>query len=329
MISEFPKISYDYRRIALTKVFEHPDAGSFIPAPVQTPSSKAVFGELGFPAVPRERVYTMASFVTSIDGKIAYLDNPAGPVIAQSNALDPDGAAADFWILNLMRANADAIFIGAGTMQKEPDGLVCIFDQELEDRRAALGMPRAPLVIICSLDGSDIPFSDTLIKNQPVLFNTSPEGLARIQAGLKADSYTVGPYRNVQEIDRERVIEEYSRFAGKKIPVIVTGEGRTPASAAVMRILTLMGVERALVESPSYLHSLLRDGLVDEISLNYSCVYVGGSGVGLGGALPAFTSREHPHTEMLSIHMHSPSFFYFRHRWVHQRTPAGYMGSIG
>jgi hypothetical protein len=75
-----------------------------------------------------------------------------------------------------------------------------------------------------------------------------------------------------------------------------------------------MGMERALVESPSYCHVLMQDALLDELTLNYSCLYIGGIAVGLGNGMEPFTSTRHPESELLSIHMHSPSFLYFRHR---------------
>ena len=328
MVTEFPKIAYDYEKIRLTKLFEHDDVAAFPEPGVETDDSRAVFGPLKFPTLPADRTYNFASFVTSIDGKIAFLDNPAGPVIAQSNALDPDGADADFWILNLMRASADVVVGGAVTLQKEPDGLVCLFDQGLEDARVQAGKPKAPWFMVCSLDGTDIPFGDTLLANQPVIFNTSPAGLKHIERNIRNDYYVVGPYVNADAIDAAAVAEDFRKQAATKAPVIVTGEGSRPDSLAVVRILRLMGMERALIESPSMCHSFMMDGLLDEMTLNYSCIYVGGGAVGLGNGMKPFTSTNHPHTEMLSIHSHSPSFFYFRHRILYGRQPEGYLGSV-
>ncbi len=328
MVTEFPKIPYDYEAIKLTKIFENESVKIFPNVGVQTEESIGVFGEIKFPEFPKDRTYTMASFVTSIDGKIAYLDNPAGPVIAQGNGLDPDGATADFWILNLMRASADACFAGAGTMQKESDGLVCIFDEKLEEARVKAGKPKAPWVIICSLDGTDIPFGDTLIQNQPVMFNTSPNGLEVLIKGILQDYYVVGPYKHESEIDPEKVQREFEENKYKKIPVIITGEGSQTDSHLVLRLLKLMGINTAIVEAPSYCHALLGEGLLDEMTLNYSCVYIGGTAVGLGNGMAPYTSIDHPHSEMLSIHSHSPSFFYFRHKFFYDVKPKGYLGSI-
>ena len=328
MLTQFPKINYDYDRIKLNKIFENVNMKHFSNSGIQTKNSIKVFGELKFPELPHNRTYTMACFVTSIDGKIAYLDNPAGPVIAQSNQLDPDGAVADFWILNLMRASADAIFAGAGTLQKEPNGTCGIFDQELEDERVRNGMDRAPWVIICSLDGLDIPFDDTLIKNQPVMFNTSPDGLKVIEKEIKQEYYVIGPYNFIEEIEKDKVKKQFKENKYKKVPVIITGEGTKPNSEVLLHLLKLLGINKAIVESPSYVHSLISEHLLDELTFNYSCVYIGGTAISFGNKMKPNTSIDHPHTEMLSIHSHSSSFFYFRHKLIYGLKPQVYLGSI-
>jgi riboflavin biosynthesis pyrimidine reductase len=320
----YPKNEYDYGAMKLQKIYTNPAAASFSPAPVQTASSKKVFDELRFPAPPADRVYAMACFVTSIDGKVAFPDNPAGPVVARANRYDPDGAEADFWSLNLFRANADAVIGGARTMREEPDGVVCIFDQELEDERLRQGMPAAPWMVINSLDGTDIPFGDRLIHNQPVLFHTSPAGQPVVERGLKDAGFTplfFGPCVSAEAAaavreDLYREFDEYSKNPGTTIPVLVTGEKGRTDSAALLTALRSFGFARVLVESPSFLHVLLRDSLLDEALLNTSGLYIGGSAVGLGHGMKPCTSDSHPHAELLSIHMHSPHFLYFRYRFL-------------
>lgn len=328
MVNEYPKIPYDYEKIKLKRIFENEKLKDYTGKGIETQNSKRVYGDLKFPEMPKDRCYTMACFVTSIDGKIAYLDNPAGPVIAQGNKLDPDGASADFWVLNLLRSSVDAIFAGAVTMQKEPNGLCGIFDQELEDERVKNGLPKAPWVIVCSLDGTDISFHDTLLQNQPNMISTSPNGMKIVEKGIEQDYYIVGPYNSVEELDEEKIKKEFKENKYKKTPVIITGEESMTNSQVLLRILKLMGINKAMVESPSYCHSLLREKLLDELNFNYSCVYVGGTAVGFGNGMQPNTSVDHPHTEMLTIHSHSASFFYFRHKLVYGIRPDGYLGSI-
>jgi riboflavin biosynthesis pyrimidine reductase len=321
----YPKNEYDYDAMKLEIMYTNPDVSSFSPAPVQTKSSKKVFGELRFPAPPAERVYTMACFVTSIDAKVAFPDNPAGPVVARANRYDPAGAEADFWSLNLFRANADAVIGGAKTMREEPDGVVCIFDRELEDERLRKGMPHAPWMVINSLDGRDIPFDDALIRNQPVVFHTSPAGRPVVERGLKAAGFTPrlsGPYISAEAAAAGRQLlrrefEKYSENPGTAIPVLVTGEERRTNPRALLTALRGFGLARVLVESPSFLHVLLQSSLLDEALLNTSGVYIGGDAVGFGNGMTPCTSDRHPHAEILSIHMHSPVFIYSRYRFLY------------
>ena len=74
---------------------------------------KEIYGELKFDKLYEDRPYTYTSLVTSIDGRIAFTDAPQGPLIAKLNQYDGDGAGADWWILNMLRAVSDGDIIGA------------------------------------------------------------------------------------------------------------------------------------------------------------------------------------------------------------------------
>ncbi len=316
MNSTYPKVDYNYKAIALTRLFRHEEEVHFPEKGLLPPSALKVYGDLRFPASREDRVYTMGCFVTSIDGKLAFPDKPEGPVVAKANSLDPSGAEADFWVLNLFRANADVVIGGAGTMWKEPDGTCSLFDSDLEDARIKAGKPAAPWLVVCSLDGTDIRYQDSLFDNQPVMLHTSPAGLTPVEENYGRPFYVVGPYADAAEAaaDSEKISGDFEARKGKESPVILTGKGSMTDSAALLAVLRIMGMERALVESPSYCHVLMQDALLDELTLNYSCLYIGGAAVGLGNGMTPFTSTRHPESELLSIHMHSPSFLYFRHR---------------
>jgi len=272
--------------------------------------------EAGGEEAPEERVLTMGCFVSSMDGKIAFTNDPAGPVVAKANSKDPSGADADFWVLNLFRANVDVVIGGAGTMWKEPDGTISLFDRELEAVRLASGRNPAPWAVICSLDGTDLRYQDTLFDNQQTMIHTSPAGAVPVSKNFGRPHYFVGPYADVTEVaaDAEKIRNEFAEKNEHEIPVILTGSGGTTDAPSFLKILRIMGMERALVESPSYCHVLMQQALLDELTLNYSCLYIGGTAVSLGNGMEPFTSLRHPESELLSIHMHSPSFLYFRHR---------------
>ncbi len=318
----FFKIPYDTEKIKLTRIFESPSLAAFKTGNTECPKSNTVYGPLKFPELPADRPYLYASMVLSLDGKIAFEDAPEGPLIAQTNRMDPSGGAADFWILNLLRTISDgSMGFGGGFSMKEDEsetakmfgasleGSGHVYDQDLEDARLADGRNPVPHQIITSLDGSEINFDHPFLRNHPLIpfmVTTSPAGMDRVKSKCRADYYVL--------TDPERVPAPGER---KGMPVIVTGAGSMPDAAATMKILKKLGMDKILIEGPSYCHHLMRLGLLDEMFLNYSCVYVGGKALSLGMRGESFTSKNHPHTEMLSIHTHGPHFFYFRHKLIY------------
>lgn len=81
-----------------------------------------------------------------------------------------------------------------------------------------------------------------------------------------------------------------------------------------MRMLKTLGLQRILVESPSLTHLLLQDALLDEMFLNYSCVYLGGDALTIGKHFQSFDSVHHPHTSLISVYLHSSHYMYLRHK---------------
>ena len=107
---------------------------------------------------------------------------PAGPIIAKNNYLDPDGALADFWMLNALRTYSDGIIIGAKTLQTEVNATSHIFDKDLaKERVEVLGKTPHPWNIVVSFDATDIPFEHIIFDVDPeeklnVAIATSPQG---------------------------------------------------------------------------------------------------------------------------------------------------------
>lgn len=212
----------------------------------------------------------------------------------------------------MLRAVSHGILIGAGTMRAEADFTGHIFDQDLEDMRIEAGLPPVPVNIITSLDATDIPF-DHLLFGQPeipVMISTSTAGCQLVQEKLQM------PCQIVTVTSQEQVTAELlSTLSLEPGKVLVLGTGETaPDAHLLMYVLRRMGIERLLVETPTYMHYLVSQKLMDELFFNYSCIYVGGQALSIGKYGKEFTSADHPHTRMLSIHSHSDHFFYFRHQ---------------
>lgn len=69
-------------------------------------------GNIGFPAPPPERPWIYSNFVQSLDGMITFGgQHPEGKWIAQSRH--------DRWMMDLLRAHADAVLYGAGSLIQE------------------------------------------------------------------------------------------------------------------------------------------------------------------------------------------------------------------
>lgn len=317
----FAKLPYNIQDISLQRIFSSPNLESFNTKTITCEKIEQVYGELTFPDLPEDRPYLYASFVHSLDGKICFEDAPEGPLIAQLNKMDPNGGAADFWVLNMLRCVSDGTmgFGGPADIKEESEtakmfgvdleGSGGLIDQDLEDCRLAANLHPVPWGIITSLDASEIGFNHPTMNNHPLLptiITTSPVGLKRIKSQCKAEYFVIdNPDQVPPQEDR------------KGMPVIITGEGAMPDAYNTMRILKKMGFNKILIEGPSYAHHLLQLGLLDEMFLNYSCIYVGGQALSLGMRGKSFTSKHHPHTEMLSIHSHSPHFFYMRHKLIY------------
>jgi riboflavin biosynthesis pyrimidine reductase len=284
-----------------------------------------VYGEVCFPPAPAKRPYTFASIVLSLDGKMAFGDDPKGPVIASANSLDPAGAQADFWVLNMLRAYADAVIMGARTLQTEPDAASWVYCEELARDRIAVMRKKGPhpLNVVISFDGTDIPL-DHIIFNRDGLDSviaTSEAGGVYLDKALGKRRHRIfGPYRDASAIAGSFGGEAPSDLAEIRLavedpevlPILLTGSGGQPDSELLLLALRLAGVERLCIESPSYMWHLLNNGTMDEMFINYSTLFAGGS-ASLGIAAP-FTSRVHPQAELLMMGIHRRNFIYTRQK---------------
>ncbi|QRN84961.1 dihydrofolate reductase family protein [Clostridia bacterium] len=276
---------------------------------------KSVYDELFFPASPENRPYTFGSIVLSMDGKMAYEDDPQGPLIAAKNLLDLDGGLGDFWILNVLRAYADGVIIGAGTLAAEPLMISNCFDQDLVDARfEVLGKKTvAPMNIVVSFDGTDIPLEHGVFSTEGLAaaIATSPDGGDYLKTNFKNKHIIFGPYANTEEVDIAEIKKKMASDE-KAIPIFLTGKGSNPDSAVLMYILKKIGLEKLVIESPSYMWHLMSIGAMDEMFINYSSVFVGGHKA--PGAFHAFSVNAHPHSQILTTAMHKNNFIFTRQK---------------
>jgi riboflavin biosynthesis pyrimidine reductase len=191
-------------------------------------------GGLGFEG---PRLY--ANFVETIDGVVAI------PDAERSNALVADDSPADRFLMGLLRATADVVLIGSGTMLASPTGRwrpAGVYPKAA-DAFAELGEPAVAVVSTgASLDA-----------NHPVL-------------------------RQAVLLTTVRGAEQ---FAGVLPDVVAVNDGDWVDLRKAVAVLRERGHERILSEAgPTVFGSLLADALVDELFLTISPVLAGRHTVG-------------------------------------------------
>ncbi len=315
MATSLFKMPFDPERLKVQRIYQSPELSHCQVETMTCPKIQEIYGDLKLLELHEDRPCTYTSLVTSIDGRIAFTDAPQGPLIAKKNKYDPAGADTDWFILNMLRAVSDGVMLGAGTMNAEADYTCHVFDQDMEDMRIANGKNPVPWNIVTSLDATDIPFDHILFRSPevPVMISTSRKGAALVKENLKNDAYFVDA-PTLEDV-AEELIQGMKENADK---VLVIGTGDTaPDSKVALYVLKKFGIDRLLVETPSYMHYLVSQKMMDELFFNYSCIYVGGQALTIGKFGKEFTSQDHPHTRMLSIHTHSDHFFYLRHKLLY------------
>ncbi len=315
-----PEMVFDAEEIRLKRIVDHTALLGYEEAGFVCGKIDQVYGPLAFRKKPEGRPLVYASYVMSVDGKIAFMDNEVGPLIAQNNYLDPNGALADFWILNMLRGQSDGIIIGSGTLIKEPNYSGSAYDRDILDARRAAGKPLAPWTVIVTRSGQNIPFHNPVFQCEevPFLIATSPVGYQSLIKDLPKDHVLLPVCQNE---DDQETIRRVIRNCPDKIAVFVSGNEDEPDSSALMKVLDAMGMEKVLVESPAYCHHLMQKKLLHEIFINTSCVFVGGQATGIGSSETPFLSTDHPHCDIVSIHLHQTNFLYTRYCFRYDVMP--------
>ncbi|HSK46096.1 MAG TPA: dihydrofolate reductase family protein [Candidatus Binatia bacterium] len=231
-------------------------------------SAFAPYGKLGFPPAHGERPWTYANFVQSIDGVASF----KGPHAAGS---DISQSAEDRWLMDLLRAHADAIITGIHTLMEETlsapklnEGrgpVYSIEDASLRDLRTRLGRKREKVIFVTA-SGSVDPRAYRVFDGDlmDALILTTKAGAARLQG----------------RIDQERLI--------------IAGQDKAIDLPQAMRMLrTEMGIEHLLCEGgPTLYGSMARAGLIDEKFVTVSPVEIGLLVPPEQGATPAGTGNQ-------------------------------------
>lgn len=184
-----------------------------------------------------ERPYVLLSCGMSIDG---YLDNASGRRLLLSND-------ADFDRVDAVRADCDAILVGAGTVRRD-DPRLLVRSADRRRRRVAAGHPPTPMKV--TVTGSA---------------DLDPQ----------ARFFTVGDVDKVVYCATASLGSARSRLAGL---ATVVDCGDPVDLRRVVGDLHVRGVDRLMVEGGGRVHTqFLTAGLVDELHLVVAPIFVGDS----------------------------------------------------
>lgn len=202
---------------------------------------EAVYGG----AIGLDEPSVVANFVESLDGVVAV------PTLARSHAILGDESEADRFMLALVRACADVVVVGSGTLLASPTGTWRIdrahppAAEALAELRAGRGRPAQPLVAVVTTGATLDPAHPVL--ESGVLVLTTEEAAAGLHSRLPAAA-----------------------------EVVAVNGGDSVDLARAVALLRERGCSVILSEAgPSMFGSLVASGLVDELFLTVSPVLAG------------------------------------------------------
>jgi riboflavin biosynthesis pyrimidine reductase len=204
-------------------------------------------GNLSFPPAPVERPYLIGNFVSTLDGVVSFNlpGQSEGAQISNSNE-------EDRFIMGLLRASADAVLVGSGTLHAAgpqaswlPES-VCPTAKDLyrSYRTEVLLKPEYPLVVIVTgTGGLNLASAVFHSPRTRVLILTTEQGKQRLsQSGSEA-------------------------LASVEVKAI-SAETRISPSAILMLLRREAGVELLLHEAgPTLFGEFLAGGFMDELFL--------------------------------------------------------------
>jgi riboflavin biosynthesis pyrimidine reductase len=196
-------------------------------------------------AIGLDEPSVVANFVESLDGVVGI----AG--LSRSHAIIGNESEADRFVLALLRACADAVVVGSGTLLSSPQGTWRVdraypaAAKGLTELRARRGRAAQPLLVVVTGGGSFDPTHPVLETGALVL--TTEAAAARLRASVPG--------------------------ATEVVPVTDGDSVDLPAALGVLRE---RGCSVVLAEAgPTMFGSLVASGLVDELFLTVSPVLAG------------------------------------------------------
>jgi riboflavin biosynthesis pyrimidine reductase len=219
------------------------------PSPVEDAAYEP-YGRLGFPAAPPGRPWIYSNFVQSLDGIVSFKGKHA-------TGADISRSEEDRWLMDLLRAHADAVMIGVNTLieetqlgERQRGPVFRIMDAELRRLRQTLGRGRELNILVTGSAALDL-------------------SAYRVFDGELVDAVIV-----TTKIGAKRLADNKTH---PQVRVIACGENRfVDLREAAGRMRRELGIEHLLCEGgPTLYGHLSRAGLVDEKFVTVSPVEAG------------------------------------------------------
>jgi riboflavin biosynthesis pyrimidine reductase len=215
--------------------------------------AKARYGHLVFPPPPPTRPWIYANFVQTLDGIVSLLGDEA-------SGADIGGLPEDRWLMDLLRAHADAVILGMGTLRTEqrlqrprPRGPVFrIVDPELQQLRARLGRVRERNILVTARAAFQL--------NDYAVFD-----------GELVDATVLTTHEGARRLESQR-----TRYPAGDIVAVDPAGDSVDLPQAIAALQQRYGIRYLLCEGgPSLYSAMLTSGLIDEKFLTVSPIEVG------------------------------------------------------
>jgi riboflavin-specific deaminase-like protein len=210
-------------------------------------AAEEVYRDISFPErgsseeSPTTRPYVLINMVSSLDGKAA-VEGKAGSI----------GSSVDRTLMRTLRAQSDAVMVGAGTLRAEKIRLNV--PEDLARARVSRGLEPQPLAVVATTSGN-VSLKENLLDYSPdnlVVLASSETPKDTLSALSRLATVEVVP----KKIERETATEED--------PVL------NPAFALEI-LKERYNVRVLLVEGgPALNHALISSNLADELFLTLS-----------------------------------------------------------
>jgi riboflavin biosynthesis pyrimidine reductase len=182
--------------------------GADLPVP---PALASLYGRLPFP-VHSGRPWVIGNFVTTLDGVVALNDSD------QSGGGEISGFNQhDRMVMGLLRAVADAVIVGAGTLRSArqhlwtAEHIYPALADEYQQLRSRLGKSGPPLTVIVTASGAiDMALPLFQPGKVPVLVVTTQEGAQRIREHALPRSVQVEAVQEAGSISAREILKAVS-----------------------------------------------------------------------------------------------------------------------